>query len=272
MPATLPVIPPTTCLTCQNFDAEMAVAGVSLASEADAIAHLKKQYAIWGSWATVASPGEIRVFSFLPNGTYMLAHDDDPAVAGGNDGMERGTYQWNPNTNALTYTVDLNTDGTGGLSNPGSAQTPPYSFVIDGTGNAATLHFGPSPADDIHLARVVHATDLLIGGWKLEAPSDLGFSAVLTLLSDGTFTLASDAIDAIPAGMERGTYIFDAAAGTLAFTTTVDTNGEFGIDDPAAPGVSVVHVEVSQAFGWDLDFLRMDDGTGIVVFDRIKVP
>lgn len=272
MPATLPAIPQTTCLACPNFDAEMAAAGIPLVSEADAIAHLKKQYAIWGSWTTVASPSELRVFTFLPDGTYVLAHDDDPAVAGGNDGIERGTYQWDPNTHILTYKVEVNTDGTGGLSNPGQAQTPPYTFVIDGTGNAAVLHFGPNPADEIHLTRVASPTDLLVGGWKLEVPSDLGFTAVLTLLPNGTFTVASDAIDTVPAGVERGTYTFDATTGTLTMVTTVDTNGEFGINDPAAPGASVAHVEISQAFGWDLDFLRLDDGTGLVIFDRVKVP
>lgn len=272
LPATLPAIPQTTCLTCPNFDTEMAAAGITLVPEADAVAHLKRQYAIWGSWTTVASSSELRVFTFLPDGTYLLAHDDDPVVVGGNDGMERGTYQWNPTTNVLTYKVVVNTDGTGGLSNPGPTQTPPYTFVIDGTGNTAVLHLGPSPSDEIQLTRVVSPADLLVGGWKLEVPSDLGFTAVLTLLQNGTFTVVSDAIDNIPAGVERGTYTFDAATGTLTMTTTVDTNGEFGMNDPAAPGVSVVHIEISQTFGWDLDFLRLDDGTDLAVFDRVKVP
>lgn len=269
LPATLPSLPATTCFVCPNFEAAAIATGIPLVSKAAAIAHLQRQFSIWGSWATATSPTELRVITFLPNGIYLLADDDSPVVAGGNDGMERGTYSWNPNTNVFTYAVAVNTDGTGGLSNSGPA---PYTFVIDGSGDAAVLHLGPNVSDEIHLTRVTSSTNLLVGGWKLESPADLGFSAVLTLLSDGTFTVASDAIDTAPAGMERGTYIFDSTTGTLTLTTTVDTNGAFGINDPASPGASAVHAEITQSFGWDLDFLHIDDAGDLVIFDRIKTP
>jgi len=73
-----------------EFDTEMQTAGIPIASEADAITHLQKQFAIWGSWATAITPSELRVITCMPDGTFILAHDDDPLVAGGVDGMERG--------------------------------------------------------------------------------------------------------------------------------------------------------------------------------------
>ena len=238
----------------------MATAGIPIVSEADAIAHLQKQFAIWGSWATTVTPSELQVITFLPNGTFILAHDDDPLVAGGVDGMERGTYRWNATTNELTYTVAVNTDGTGGLSNPSPTQTPPYTFVIDPSGNTAVFHFGPNVNDQIVFARVIDATKLLVGGWQLSVPFDLVLSTVLTFLPDGTFTLASDAIDTDPAGMERGTYVTDATTGNVTFTTTVDTNGAFGVNDsPTLPAVVVVLANIEGALG-QYDSLRFTDG------------
>ena len=190
--------------------------------------------------------------------------------------MERGTYQWNAATNGFTYTVAVNTDGTGGLSNPSPTQTPPYTFVIDPAGTTAVLHFGPNVSDEIHLTRVTDATKLFVGGWRLEEPiSD--FSAVLTLMSDGTFTFASDAIDTAPAGMERGTYVVDTSTGNVTLTTTVDTDGAFGVNEsPTLPATTVVMAQIgisSAGLGDDFDFLSVDEGTGnIANFFRINVP
>jgi hypothetical protein len=272
LPTTLPTIPSTTCFSCSNFDTEMAAAGIPIVAEADAIAHLQKQFAIWGSWATAVTPSELQVVTFLPDGTFILAHDDDPLVAGGTDGMERGTYRWNATTNEFTYAVAVNTDGTGGLSNPSATQTPPYTFVIDPSGNSAVFHFGPNVSDQIAFTRVIDATKLFVGAWKLEAPI-ADFSTVLTVFSDGTFTVASDATDTDPAGMERGTYVYDAIAGKVTFTTTVDTNGAFGVNDsPTLPAVGVVQATIEQSLG-QFDFLyTRPTPSELVVFDRVRVP
>jgi hypothetical protein len=129
------------------------------------------------------------------------------------------------------------------------------------------LHFGPNVSDQIVFTRVIDATNLLVGAWKMEAPI-ANFSAVLTMFSDGTFTVASDAILTEPAGMERGTYVYDAAAETLTFTTTVDTNGAFGVNDlPTLPAVIV------EAVPGQFDFLRITEAPNAIVrFDRVRVP
>jgi hypothetical protein len=202
----------------------------------------------------------------------MVAHDDGPPVAGGVDGMERGTYFWNATTNELTYTVAVNTDGTGGLSHLSASQTPPYTFVIDPSGNSAVLQFGPNVSDQIVFTRVIDASVLVVGAWKLEAPI-ADFSAVLTIFPDGTFTVASDAIDTEPAGMERGTYVYDETTGDVTFTTTVDTNGAFGVNEsPTLPAVDVVQVKVEQALG-QFDFLTFTEAPNQTVnFLRVRVP
>ena len=279
LPADLPTPPScspgVTVAWCPNFDADMKAAGIPLVSETDAIAHLQQQFAIWGSWATAVTPSELQVITFMPDGAFILAHDDDPLVAGGVDGMERGTYRWNATTNELTYTVAVDTDGMGGLSHLSASQTPPYTFVIDPSGNSAMLHFGPNVSDQIVFTRVIDANTLLVGAWKLSVPFESGFHAVLTFLPDGTFTVASDQTDTDSAGMERGTYVYDAIAEKVTFTTTVDTNGAFGVNDsPTLPAVVVIPGKIEQASDLgQFDVLRITEGPNQnVIFERVRVP
>jgi hypothetical protein len=254
-----------------EFDTEMQNAGIPIASEVDAVAHLQKQFAIWGSWATTITPSELQVITFLPDGTFILAHDA-PLVAGGVDGMEQGAYLWNATTNELTYTIAVDTDGPGGLSSLTSSLTPPYRFVIGPSGNSAVLHFGPHVSDPIAFTRVIDATKPFVGAWKLVEPIT-DFSTVLTVFPDGTFTVASDAIDTEPAGMERGTYVYDATTGNVTFTTTVDTNGAFGVNDiPTLPAVWVVQANFVGGL-IQIDTLRITEAPNeFVDFDRVRVP
>jgi Ca2+-binding RTX toxin-like protein len=74
-----------------------------------------------GAW-TASNSGESAstlAFTFLDDGTYLLAEDGNPALdPSGKDGMERGTYTWNQGTGAFTATVpnSTNTNGEWGLS------------------------------------------------------------------------------------------------------------------------------------------------------------
>jgi hypothetical protein len=73
--------------------------------------------------------------------------------------------------------------------------------------------------------------------------------------------------------MERGTYVLDQATGNVTFTTTLDTNGNFGVNDSLTlPAVSIQHTHIGVALGGDPDFLQIDDPTGLASFDRIRVP
>ena len=271
LPATPPILPVPTNFGSAIFDTEMANAGIPIASKADAIVHLQKQFAIWGSWAATSTLGDLQVFTFLPDGTFILAHDA-PLGAGDVDGIERGTYQWNATTNELTYTIAVDTDGPGGLSSLTSSLTPPYRYTIGPSGNSAFLHFGPHVSDPIAFTRVIDTTERFVGAWKLEAPI-ANFSAVLTVFPDGTFTVATDAIDTEPAGMERGTYVYDAIAGKVTFTTIVDTNGAFGVNESSTlPADRVVQATIEESLG-QFDFLYYrETPSELVVFDRVRVP
>lgn len=276
MPTPLPAIPGSMffATTESEFLAQLASSGLPVIPRSTAAAHLKEQFAIWGSWTSTGSASELQVFTFLPDGTYLLAHDDDPSLSGGKDGMERGTYRWSPATNVFSYSVAVDTDGTGGLSNPSSTQVPPYAFVIDPSGDSAILRLGPNGSDEIQLRRVSSSVNALVGGWKLtDPPPGAGSYVVVTFLDDGSFMVASDSVDGEPAGIERGTYVL--ANGQLTLTTRIDTNGQIGFNEsPGLPALATAQVQLSEVYAPDLDRMRLGDGTGSndVFFTRVKVP
>jgi hypothetical protein len=250
-----------------TFESDMAAAGIPIVPKEVAIAHLKEQFAIWGSWSTTPTPSEVLVITFKPNGTFHVAHDDDPLVPGGNDGIELGTYYWNAATSSFTYTVTFNGDGTGGLSHPGAG---PYSFVIDVSGNTAVLHLGPTASQDLHVTRLLDDANPLIGSWETNPwPA----TAVLTFAPDGNFTFAVDGIPGEPNGMERGTFTYDASTRILTTTTMVDTIGETGFSrGTRLPAVSTQTVTFESSVTPDLDILIVESQRDRVWFRRIKVP
>ncbi len=80
--------------------------------------------AIVGAWflgdATVADNSFLVVF--LPNGVYFMAVDQPPGSDNGPDGIEHGTYAWDPVSGAITSSRSpapyIDTNGSWGLSDP----------------------------------------------------------------------------------------------------------------------------------------------------------
>jgi pectate lyase len=88
---------------------------------------------------------------FLDNGYYFAASDGPtaPTTAAGRDGIEWGTYTWNPATGAFTATPIVNTDGSLGLSALTGTQTFTLSsdrLTLNGPGGLALPRIGPAPA------------------------------------------------------------------------------------------------------------------------------
>jgi hypothetical protein len=72
---------------------------------------------IVGSWlVTNGTSGALTVITFFPDGTVTLVEDNDPALSpGGQDGIERGTYTFNPTTGILSGLISLDTNGQWGI-------------------------------------------------------------------------------------------------------------------------------------------------------------
>ncbi len=77
---------------------------------------------IVGSWyiGDASQENDIVNITFFSNGTYVMLQDgDSDPVTGddsGQDGMERGTYNWNPTTGEFHSTAIVDTNGEWGFS------------------------------------------------------------------------------------------------------------------------------------------------------------
>lgn len=175
--------------------------------------------AIVGSWF-IKGAGEAKsavVLTFLANGTYLMAEDGDRSQdPSGKDGMERGTYKWNPATNVFSSKTLVDTTGEWGLSD-GSLDS------ISVSGNTLTLA-------GLKFKRVTSTTSKLVGSWYLKEGS--GY-AVITFLADGSYFMAQDGKAEFGGrtGIERGTYAWNTSTKSLTRKVYLDTNGTWGLSD-----------------------------------------
>jgi hypothetical protein len=212
-----------------------------LVSGGQAIAHLQSQTLV-GSWYVVLAPGvhSTIVITFFPDGTYLMAEDGDPGTdPNGQDGMERGTYSWDPATGAFSATTTVDTSGQWGLSHPQGAVTVTISGDV--------LTYGDS-GGNAYIYRLLPDASAIVGTWYvLEAPG-VHSSFALTFFADGTYLHAEDGNPGTDPngqdGMERGTYTWDAMTGAFVATPTVDTNLEWGLSHPQGSVTVVVNGNV----------------------------
>ena len=109
--------------------------------------------AIVGAWGEGTVQDNSVVAVFLPNGYYFMAQDGDSTPAGdpsGHDGMEWGTYTWNPATGAFTATALVDTNGEWGFSHPEGPQTFTITedllTLVGNSGEFALSRVGAAPA------------------------------------------------------------------------------------------------------------------------------
>lgn len=185
-----------------------------------------------GSWYADDATGSA-VVTFLPNNEFVFIQDGDPTVdPTGQDGIERGTFVWNPTTGAFASQVTLDTNKAWGFSN-GIAGVPGITFSVV----ADTLTVTIPGEGDFSLARVRGSNPLVGAWWTLDAAgSDQG--TVVTFLPDERFFLARDGDPvADPGGndgMEAGTWSWNALTGALTTTVQTDTNGTWGLSHAGA--------------------------------------
>lgn len=125
---------------------------------------------IVGSWLVVDGSDKL-VFTFLADGTYLLADKADIlADPSGTNGIEQGTYSWNPTTSAFTYVTLVNTDGEWGLSHAHGVQAIHLvgdALVIgSGSDTATAIRLSPLPASapvDPHAITGTALNDTLTG-------------------------------------------------------------------------------------------------------------
>ncbi len=147
---------------------------------------------IVGAWSlgNPAVANSSGVVVFLPNGVYFEAEDGAAGDPTGHDGIEHGTYAWNPTTGLMTSSRAqapyLDTNGEWGLSHTGTQLT----FLVSADG--LTLNGSTGPADSFSLARVgaAAATPAVAnyqGMWAVPNLAESGWGINLTHQADILF-------------------------------------------------------------------------------------
>lgn len=185
---------------------------------------------IVGSWV-IKSAGEAKsdaVLTFLADGTYTMAEDGNSKLdPSGMDGMERGTYKWNPTTQAFSVKTLVDTSGQWGFSNAKfktATVTGTKLVVADDSGRFS-------------LKRVLGSSKI-VGSWYVKSGRDY---AVATFLSDGSYFMVQDGPSGggSQTGVERGTYTWNSQSKIFTRKVLVDTNGSWGFSDDVSRKISI---------------------------------
>ena len=182
----------------------------------------------WYSTNTGGAKSDVAI-TFFSDGTYFAAEVgssfSDPT---GQDGMERGTFSWNPQTGAFSVITQVDTSGEWGLSHSG----PNVTVQISGDFFNAYLPIDPKFSPYV-LNRVKDPGNPIVGSWIV---GTAGNAVVVTFLKNGIYLLADDGDPLLQGmngqkGVEGGTYSWNAVTGELSTSTNVitDTDGEWGL-------------------------------------------
>ena len=214
---------------------------LSLFSENISIAKVTNT-GILGSWhgINMGQSNSEAVITFLSDGTYFMAEDGNTNLdPSGQDGMERGTYSWNPVSGAFSYHTLVDTNGEWGLSHSAISN-------LTVSGDVITL---TADVNNITLARIVSPESPIVGSWHRTNMRQSNSEGVITFLSDGTYFMADDGNSNLDPsgqdGMERGTYLWNPVSGAFSYHTLVDTNGEWGLSHSAIFNLSIYNNIIS---------------------------
>lgn len=198
---------------------------------ADAVAHLRENTSIVGSWSLI-TPGpystanDYIVLNFLADGTYIMAEGTayDAADPTGKPGVEAGTYSWDPTTGRITATPSIDNNGEWGLSHGLDTVT------VTRSGDTLTVVDSFSPDNTFTFQRAVENN--LEGAWVIE---NAGERTVVTFTANGHYALSElgTATSTGGPGGEFGSYTIATAVSGSTFTPTTfagtDTNGDWGL-------------------------------------------
>ena len=211
-----------------NMVANSGSITTSLVSAADAQNHLQDSIdsltPYVGSWSNKEGEFESHLVLFA-NNTFLYAENDDEAP----NGLELGSYSYDTATGDITLTITFDNNGPGDDSGVGDIGTPVTVDSVLSNGNT-TLKIVNG---EIEFTADEFAADSIEGAWSI---THLNESQHLILFADNTFIYAENDLTE-PNGLELGTYVYNEAGNTIAYTITYDDNGpgqDSGIGDMGA--------------------------------------
>ena len=191
---------------------------------------------------TTANP---TVVVFLADGSFFHIEANTPASEpGGANGFERGRYRWDsaPGSFSGAFSASILHDTNGDIGFSGLDGVS--GFTADVVGDTLTISHPNCPDPDpqecsLTATRVTGGPAApLAGAWIFGNPLVEDNSGLLVLLGNGDYYFAEDG-NSEPApvgdpngldGIEKGTWSWTASTGEFVSWTTVDTNGQWGLN------------------------------------------
>lgn len=229
-----------------------------------------------GVWMHTDAAGNTSVLRITPSGKYVVGNSDPT-----DGGVEVGTLTRDDTTGKLTASaIVVDTNGTAGLSNPLPTDLMLATFhgVSGSPAGDDTIELKVSATETYTLQRVGNNLSTLQGAWALDAalPVSGEGSQTLVFSADGKFMMFDPVGDVVAApqvscggaGIEAGTYAWDAATGALTVNVLKDTNGCAGLHDTSNASPTVTFS--SAALSADGYTLTLTNAEGTVTLHRIK--
>lgn len=214
----------------------------------------------------------------LADGTYFhMQANAPPNNSEGRNGYERGRYFWDPLTGAFSIVTVQDTDGNNGFSDVAGVSGLTANVAGDELTLAVTgcVPDPEVPECSLVLNRVSVSPGSLVGAWFSGNPAVDDMSAVLVLVGNGDYYFLQDG-SSEPApvgdpngrdGIEKGTWTWDSFTHLFSTTTTVDTNGQWGLNAQfPLPGS-----QASVTLGLSPDEFRATGTDGVEAFSISRV-
>ncbi|MDH3326968.1 MAG: hypothetical protein OEM38_09665 [Gammaproteobacteria bacterium] len=191
---------------------------------------------ITGVWRTKVGAGFIYLVTFKDN-TFLYAESDLIPKFTEEDGLEVGTYNYESNSESITFNITYDDNAPGEDSGIGDIGVPVVISAKLADGNN-TLNLGDGT---ILLSSVNFSSSLEIAGtWR--STNGAGFS-YLVMFADKTFLYAENDLTVTTNGengLEVGTYTYDSNSGNITFNIVYDDNApgqDSGVGDIGTPVV-----------------------------------
>lgn len=250
-----------------NLVANSGSSTTSLISAADAEAHVNATLndlsaGIVGVWR-ITNGEAFNYLVLLADNTFLYAENDLTVQTAEENGLEAGTYSFDPNTGKATLTINYDDNAPGQDSGAGDIGTPAVYGLALSSGN--TVLSIPDADLSFDAVDFTGGSSAIVGAWEINN-STTGEFEYLVLMPDGTFLYAeNDPNVQTPAenGLEVGTYTYDSAAGTVTFNITYDDNAP-GADS----GIGDIGTPATIDFALSNSDNTLTAGGGVLVFAR----
>ena len=214
----------------------------AIIGEEQSIAHLSQSLNsldIIGTWKIESQDSEQFIaLSFNSAGNLLLVIHGE-AEDDGYSGVENMSYSWDKATNALSFEMISDANGTWGFSH-----VEIQSFAITGTNTAEIIARDNGEEQYVQLSRLSNIDNTIVGSWVLpnEEEPELGQTTVINFFNDGTFLLV-DNTQTLP-GMEFGSYTWDATTGLFSVDITAETNDDAGFSHAPITDITIVNKQL----------------------------